>query len=857
MRHLLPLAIVVLVAHTAHAQRAPVDPCAAANDAYAKRQFREADIPARECEKRARDSRDDKRLGEILLLRGKIADRLDANIDAAHYAAEAAPYALRAADHVTASESYRLLAFEYGVLGDWAAFVDFSNRTFEVKPKKDERDWVNLAEARGWAAMELGDRDESLRQFQDALTRAEKINQAGLIAWIESEYGLAEYRLARNVDGALAHYDRALMLAKQAGDKGRVRNVLNNSGNLFRGPGTWAEAERRYTEGMAAARAEGATDVFLMKNLGIVYRETGRRAEGEQLLRDAVKYADQNGVARIRWQARMELGTLYRNSDPDLASKYFQECLDVLEDVHSNVLLETFSAGALSGAITIYDDPYDLFIDHLMRHGDPERALVISERARARAFLDTMSRARQAIAAQIPADYVTRERQLLADISSRQRQLRSEPDPSAAAALRDALARDESALTLLRVRFANEHPEIAHARYPHLLDAGEIKRLPDDDSVLVEYFVGAESTTMWAVTREGISSVRLPGRADIENQVRRYLSKLASPDNDVQVESGELGGLLLPGGPVPRGRRRLIIVPNGVLNYLPFETLTVDGAFVGQTFAVSYAPSASTLAFLQSRPRRASGNMIAIGDPLIDQKGSSDHRGLSAEHVNLLKPLAYAARELSSVAGGFAGSRLLEGDQASESELRRARLSDASIVHFATHGLIDEDHPDRSGLVLTARDSDDGFLQTREVYGLHLNGALVTLSACRTALGRELSGEGIIGLTRAFMQAGARTVVASLWDVDDASTAEFMSGFYAALADGAPVDAAAQSARALLMHSARYSHPYYWGAFVVNGRAGETIPIKRRSGAAPLTLAATAGLLLAAAVVLLRRVPVR
>ena len=851
------LAIVVLAAVPARAQVAPADACAAARDAYAKRHFPEAAVEARACEQRERASGDDKRIAAILFLRGRVAYQLDAPLEAVTYLREGVDRALRAGDSAVASESYRLLAACYANLGDWAAYVDNSNRAFDINPKKDDRALLNLAEARGWAAMELGERDDSLRFFQEALARAEQMKHQGLIAWIESEYGLAVYRLTRDVEAALAHYERALSIARQIPDPTRVRNVLNNSGNLYRGAAIWPEAERRYREGLALAKAEGATDVFLMKNLGIVLRETGRRAEAEQILKDAVASADRNGIARIRWQARMELGTFYRDSDAALASRYFEDCLDVLEDTHSNVLLESFSAGALAGAITIYDDPYDLFIDHLIRHGEVERALVISERARARAFLDTMSRARDALAAQIPAAYVARERQLLADISSRQRQLRSSADAAPPAALRDALARDENELTALRVRFATDHPEIAHARYPHVVDNAETKRLAGNDGALIEYFVGADSTTLWTVTRNDIRVMRLPGRAALNDRVRRYISLLSSPDADLGGESAQLGRLLLPAAAIPDGSRRLIIIPHGVLNYLPFETLRLGNAFVAEQFDISYAPSASTLAFLESRPSRTRGNMIAIGDPLLNEASPAAHRGLSVDRLNLLKPLVHAGDELASVTGAFAGSRLLERDRASEAELMRAPLAGASIVHFATHGIVDEEHPDRSGLVLTARDADDGLLQTREVYGLHLNGALVTLSACRTALGRELSGEGIIGLTRAFMQAGARTVMASLWDVDDASTAEFMTSFYSGLADGVPIDAAARAARVAMIKGGRYSHPYYWGAFIVNGRAGETVPIKRRPGTMLLSLMATVSVLLVATVVLRRRSPVR
>ena len=194
---------------------------------------------------------------------------------------------------------------------------------------------------------------------------------------------MATWRLDRNHDLALKWYDRALAIARRVNDQQGLRVFLNNSGNLFREPGTYAEAERRYGEGLAVARREGIEDAMLLKNQGIVFRETNRRTEGEQLLLRSVAAADRTGNGRIQWQGRMELGTLYRDTDAVRAGEYFDAALGFLEAQHNNVLLERFRAGALSGAITIYDDPYELYIDLLLKNGRERDAFFISERARA------------------------------------------------------------------------------------------------------------------------------------------------------------------------------------------------------------------------------------------------------------------------------------------------------------------------------------------------------------------------------------------------------------------------------------------------------------------------------------------
>jgi CHAT domain-containing protein len=152
-------------------------------------------------------------------------------------------------------------------------------------------------------------------------------------------------------------------------------------------------------------------------------------------------------------------------------------------------------------------------------------------------------------------------------------------------------------------------------------------------------------------------------------------------------------------------------------------------------------------------------------------------------------------------------------------------LADAAVLHFATHGLVDDQHPERSALALTPAAGSDGLLQVREIYGLRLNAVLVTLSACKTAAGKEVTGEGVMGLSRAFLYAGAGAVMASLWNVNDASTTVFMGRFYRSLEKRRTIAEAAREAKLALRRDRRWSHPYYWAPFVVTGNAAVAVPL--------------------------------
>jgi CHAT domain-containing protein len=255
--------------------------------------------------------------------------------------------------------------------------------------------------------------------------------------------------------------------------------------------------------------------------------------------------------------------------------------------------------------------------------------------------------------------------------------------------------------------------------------------------------------------------------------------------------------------------------------------------------------------------------VLAVGDPQTTSPGWAEVRTAPVEWVGSLSRVPHSGREVRRIAALFEpASRVLARGNATEEAVRKAARGDVSILHFATHALVDEDRPERSGLALSRGPGpSDGILQTREIYALELQGALVTLSACQTALGREVTGEGLVGLSRAFFYAGARAVTATLWNVGDRSTSDLMEIFYRQIRRGAPPERAlAEAKRTVLRRGSGRRHPYYWAPFIVMGHTREAVefpdpppPFGLWSGAAAATSAAAAAI----AVIAARRRPRR
>ncbi|HEX4950559.1 MAG TPA: CHAT domain-containing tetratricopeptide repeat protein [Blastocatellia bacterium] len=477
-------------------------------------------------------------------------------------------------------------------------------------------------------------------------------------------------------------------------------------------------------------------------------------------------------------------------------------------------------------------------IDFLLSQQYTGEALEVAEAYHARAFLDVLTEAGIESSQELSAEQKDEEDKLFANIASVQKEL-WQPDlkPEVEAQLNRQLADAEAALDTFRLNVRRANPQYRNVASPPLLKAANIgKDLLSADTALVEFVLSEQKSFAWIIHQDKLVAVTLPPGKEIEALVTAYREELTNKVNSLDAPQAiarqKAQGLKLyqklwqPLDAHLTTARKLVIVPDGALAYLPFETLVSETKTVSiyllERYAISYAPSASALAAIQSSATSSEAKgFIAFGDPVYSKTSTDAATTRSFD----LKQLPYTRNEVNEIAMLFppAERRVFLGTDAQEQAVKTEPLRQYRYVHFAAHSNVDEEHPARSGIILSqlADSKEDGMLQMSEVMRLKLHADLVTLSACRTGLGKLLNGEGMIGLTRAFFYAGAESVAVSLWNVNDIATASLMRSFYKHLQQGKAKDEALQAAKLALLKGQQraWRHPYYWAAFVLAGTA--------------------------------------
>lgn len=414
--------------------------------------------------------------------------------------------------------------------------------------------------------------------------------------------------------------------------------------------------------------------------------------------------------------------------------------------------------------------------------------------------------------------------------------------------------------------------------------------LRDSDTMLLEYALGEERSYLWAVTATSFHSYELPGRNAIEDLAREvyglftarqapvetvkgdYQSFIEKSDNALPGKASQLSQMLLAPVAQQLGNRKLLIITEGALQSIPFEALPapgvqLDGPTNGEIFIdsllintneISSSPSISTLRAIRSEKKNISSpyrTVAVIADPVFSRNdervrsgprppmtagASSDpdatgsaQRGLpTVLRGRTLSRLIYSSTEADAIlaAAPRGTCMIVKGFDANRETLTSSRLGEYQIVHFATHAFLDSEHPELSGIVLTMVDPKgvrrNGLMPLHDIYSLDLSAELTVLSACQTALGKDVSGEGFLGLTHSFLSAGSKSVVASLWKVDDRATANLMTHFYESLLQqGMSTGEALRAAQLKTMREKHWHAPYFWAGFVLQGEYTNRIAV--------------------------------
>lgn len=726
---------------------------------------------------------------------------------------------------------------------------------------------------------DLGDFQRAREYYEQALALRRAANDRRGQGLSLAELGRT-YLALGETQKALETAREGIRAAREAGDRRGEGSALTRAGRVYEAAGDRENAMEHYRLARDLYRAiadpQGESDVLSL--IGRWHLAANQPTEALDILRQSLAKAQAMGDRQRTMIALYLVATAERGaSDLAAARSHSEASIALSESLRGSLPDHQLRGSMLAWSQRYFDFHIDLLME--MHRRDPDPALVAAaleanERSRARSLLELLTESGRDL--RQDADPALRQRDLELEKrldAAAQRQVRVLAAPHTQEEAR-AVSNEIQDVTrehdLAEAQMRAASPEAAAFRQPQPLTLAEIQRqVLDDRTLLLEYHLGADRSHLWAVTRETVNAYELPKEAEIEAAARRWHELLsggppaggggaaATPDaesDELRKAAAALSVTLMAPAAGQLADRRLLIVADGALQYVPFAALPspgrADTPLVVDHEVVS-APSASLVAVLR---RQLAGRLPAkkilavLADPVFD---ASDERiGARAQKVpaataqvaevrardltraatdvglrdGAISRLPFTRREAKAILSLVpAGQRMEALDfSASRDTAVSPELGQYRYVHFATHGFADSAHPELSGIVLSLVDrrgrEQSGFLPASQVFNLKLPAELVVLSGCRTALGKEIRGEGLLGLTRAFMSAGAGRVVASLWKVDDAATAELMKTMYdRILRDGQAPAQALRSAQIAMWRGRRWTAPYYWAAFVIQG----------------------------------------
>jgi CHAT domain-containing protein/tetratricopeptide (TPR) repeat protein len=751
-----------------------------------------------------------------------------------------------------------------------------------AEPLGDSIGLARIQAGLGAVHLELGEASAAIGYYRKSaeLFRAAKYSngEATALLWL----GTCLSSLGQHTK-AIEELAKVLVLSRSFSDPRIEAHALEGLGraHLERREPQLALGRYRESRALAANIGDRKWEIYSLNGIAMAFHQLGDQEQSLKYLGEALEFGEQ---LQNRLATSLTLFNLARVESAldraDQALIHIRASLDLAETLRSDVA----SLDLRASYVASVRDRHELEIDVLMRLHQrssggkfEELAFDASERARARSFLDGLAETRAGITEGVAPELLEREGSIRRTLNAKAQQLARVQGETVKADETGPLRREIDALTVtqqeLQAQIRAESPRYAGLTQPKPLTLSQVQTLVvNDESVLLQYFLGKTRSYVWAVTRDDIEGFLLPARDDIERRVRSYREALTAPSraplsahepsSERLNEARALSRVLLGPAAAYLSHPRVLIVSDGILNLLPFSALpdprTIASDTVGDVpliveHELVYLPSASTLALVRGtwnqegrwpKTARVFADLVfEADDPRVDGGARRAPVSHASASLTTAEPADSLKRALRDVGGlGSAGvPRLLETrreardiaglapgiDVALDFEANRASamadtLADYRVVHFATHGIVDNDHPELSGVILSLfnkkGESQDGFLRLHDIYNLKLPVDLVVLSACSTALGKEIVGEGLVGLVRGFMYAGSRRVLASLWKVDDEATGELMTRFYRALFEkGLTPSAALQAAQNELRRNRRWAHPFYWAGFVLQG----------------------------------------
>jgi CHAT domain-containing protein len=771
------------------------------------------------------------------------------------------------------------LGLNYMLQGDRQTAIEYLLEAQQLQhSSSDRKGEANTLNDLGLLYAQLGDDEQGLTDFQQALTLFQELKDTNLEAYALNSIGTLHLTLKHNEE-ATEFFNQAAKLEKSLDKLDDITLITEeNLAFALDLTGEHTAAQKRYRDLLTVLHDAGnrRVEATVSGNLAISYIRTGDYEEARAALQQSLSLRtaipDHDGLI----QSLSGLAELERTiGNLDAARSLIEKALDQADWLRNKVTQGDLRASYSAGLQSLNEFQITLLMQlHDLRpsQGFDRLAFEANERGRARTLVELLREARVDFHQGADAASLERLTELQHELSAKEQFYSSLALGSGSDEALQQLRTDITQLTSESLvaedgirRKSPQYAALTGSAPITLLDVQ--KRLLDRDTVLLEFALGEKTSFLWIVSETDIRTFQLPARDQIERLARRAYRDLTAKAAIYEDKSGpsfELTKLLFGDAAPLLLRKRLLIVPDGALNYIPFAALP-DPADLGQladddpkpmvlSHEIICLPSASALMALRGQiagRSPAAKAMMVFADPVFDKTDSrvksattrtspqlTFSGGLEVKLRGTLREFAVTTGSTQASLPRLEGTRaealkiaeLLPPDlvrlrldfEASRDAAFSPDLANYRYVHFATHGVFDSDHPALSALALSLVNPDgtaqDSFLHTADIFNLKLQAELTTLSGCETGLGKELRGEGVLGLTRGCLYAGSQRVLVSLWKISDQATANLMTNLYSKiLKNGETPAAALRAAQITMLNDPETKAPFYWAAFVLEG----------------------------------------
>ncbi|NQS98840.1 MAG: CHAT domain-containing protein [candidate division Zixibacteria bacterium] len=688
----------------------------------------------------------------------------------------------------------------YLELSDYPKALEYYEKSLEIYREFGDRSGESKTLNNiGMVYSDLSDYPKALEYYQQSLEICREIGDRRGEGATLHNIGVV-YEELLDYWKALEYYEKSLEICREIGDRRGEGYSLNNIGVVYKDLSDYLKALEYYQQSLEIIReigdrwGEGGT----LGNIGTLYTEEEKYAEAEECIIQALAIARELEAEDLIQSEYSTLGDCYAAQNLDsLAVENYAKSIETAESIRGKLEVEAQKSSYTAGI----SSEYSKMVLSLLKLDRNEEAYNYIERGRARSFLDLLASGEVEVGKSRHEEFLRDEEESQEEIEEMEEQLiAAAEDTTQLLALRGKLEEKRGFITTTIEEKKQYEPELASMVTVNSLTLPEVQELLDGKSTILEYFLTEEKTLIWLITKDEAEVFQVEVGGDSLKLLVQVFRNTIMHLGETEGLSNELYQILFKPVEEKVRTKKLIIIPHGILHYLPFQALQDgDRKYLIEKYQIRYLPSASVMRYLIPKRRVKGTKLLAFGNPATDRAG--------------YPPIPFSEGEVNEIAGLYRDSNVLIGADATEDKFRNL-APDYDILHLACHGELNSAYPLFSGLLLAPGDEQDGELDVHELFTMDLNAYLVVLSACHTGLGHLTTGDELVGLSRAFIYAGTPSILSSLWMVEDESTAYLMKEFYNNLKKH---DKAESLRKAQLKMKKKYKNIRSWASFVLVG----------------------------------------